>query len=61
VGAAEEGGAGGAEEGFGERMRRCLVLVEVEIPYVAMVDGVHSRSFAGATPGPCLRSDMRDE
>lgn len=52
AGAAGGAGVAGAEEGFGERMRRCLVLVEAAIPYVAMVDGVHARSFAGAPPGP---------
>ena len=28
-------------------LRRSLVLVEVEIPHVALMDGVHSKSFAG--------------
>jgi hypothetical protein len=29
-------------------MRACLALVAVNIPAVALVDGVHSRSFSGA-------------
>lgn len=28
-------------------MRSCLVLVDVDIPLVALADGVHSRSFSG--------------
>lgn len=28
-------------------LRRSLVLVEVEIPHVALMDGVHAKSFAG--------------
>ena len=30
-----------------ELLRRSLVLVEVEIPHVALMDGVHAKSFAG--------------
>lgn len=33
-----------------ELLRRSLVLVEVEIPHVALMDGVHAKSFAGHTP-----------
>ena len=29
-------------------LRACLVLVEVDIPLVALTDGVHSRKFQGA-------------
>lgn len=30
-----------------ELLRQSLVLVEVEIPHVALMDGVHAKSFAG--------------
>lgn len=30
-----------------ELLRRSLVLVEVEVPHVALMDGVHAKSFAG--------------
>ena len=29
-------------------MRCCMALVDVEIPLVCLVDGVHGRSFAGS-------------
>lgn len=43
-----EGGAGCAgvslgEEEFEEQMRGCMVLVEVDVPHVALADGVHAR------------------
>ncbi|KAK9816755.1 hypothetical protein WJX72_004724 [[Myrmecia] bisecta] len=30
-----------------DKLKRCLVLIEVDIPLVALADGVHSRSFTG--------------
>jgi hypothetical protein len=30
-----------------EALKNCLVLVDVDIPLVALSDGVHARSFAG--------------
>lgn len=33
--------------GFEERLLRSLVLADVDIPLVALADGVHSRSFSG--------------
>lgn len=46
-----EAGAGG-EEPYEQRIQRSLVLVEVDIPPVCLIDGVHSRCFAGAGT-PC--------
>ena len=46
-----EGGAGAearGEEPYEQRIQRSLVLVEVDIPPVCLIDGVHSRCFAGA-------------
>lgn len=37
----------GGESDVDEALRCCLVLVDVDIPLVALTDGVHSRSFAG--------------
>lgn len=34
-------------EDVGEALKSCLVLVDVDIPLVALSDGVHARSFAG--------------
>ncbi len=50
--AAAEAGAPAAEEASGDAtldqlLRRSLVLVEVEIPHVALMDGVHAKSFEG--------------
>lgn len=40
--------AGGPQSNdLDEVMRCCLVLVDVDIPLVALSDGVHARSFAG--------------
>lgn len=39
---------GAAEEAFEERLRRAMVQLEVDVPLVALADGVHSMSFAGA-------------
>ena len=36
------------EEGQGERLRRSLVLLDVNLPAVALPDGVHCRAFTGA-------------
>ncbi len=32
---------------YEEKLKACLVLVEVDIPLVALADGVHARSFTG--------------
>lgn len=32
---------------FEAKLQACLCLVDVDIPLVALTDGVHSRSFAG--------------
>lgn len=40
-------GSGGFREDVEEALKCCLVLVDVDIPLVALSDGVHSRSFAG--------------
>jgi pro-apoptotic serine protease NMA111 len=34
-------------QAYDEMMQRCLVLLEVDIPLVALADGVHSRCFTG--------------
>lgn len=39
--------SGGFREDVEEALKNCLVLVDVDIPLVALSDGVHSRSFAG--------------
>lgn len=39
--------SGGFREDVEESLKCCLVLVDVDIPLVALSDGVHSRSFAG--------------
>jgi hypothetical protein len=39
--------SGGLREDVEEALKNCLVLVDVDIPLVALSDGVHSRSFAG--------------
>lgn len=41
------------EEGQGERLRRSLVLLDVNLPAVALPDGVHCRAFTGAGRGAC--------
>ncbi|WIA19090.1 hypothetical protein OEZ85_003739 [Tetradesmus obliquus] len=44
------GSSGGREvlrEDVEEALKNCLVLVDVDIPLVALSDGVHARSFAG--------------
>lgn len=48
--AAEAASAVAEDAARDELLRRCLVLVEVEIPHVALMDGVHAKSFAGQTP-----------
>ena len=47
--AAEHGGE--PEAAYDERLRRCMVQVEVDVPLVALADGVHSSSFAGTEQG----------
>ena len=44
--AASEGPAT-TDKALNQLLRRGLVLVEVEIPHVALMDGVHAKSFAG--------------
>ena len=39
-------------EGLGERLRASLVLLDVNLPAIALPDGVHCRSFTGAPPPP---------
>jgi hypothetical protein len=39
--------SGGLRDDVEESLKSCLVLVDVDIPLVALSDGVHSRSFAG--------------
>jgi cytoskeletal protein RodZ len=39
--------SGGLRDAVEEALKSCLVLVDVDIPLVALSDGVHSRSFAG--------------
>lgn len=39
--------SGGFREDVEEKLKNCLVLVDVDIPLVALSDGVHARSFAG--------------
>ncbi len=46
---------GAQAEDLDELLRCCLVLVDVDIPLVALSDGVHSRSFAGG-PGSWERA-----
>ena len=50
-------GGGDAEAAYEERLRRCMVQVEVDLPLVALADGVHSSSFAGArrVRGSCMQ------
>ena len=36
-----------ADVALDQRLRQSLVLVEVEIPHVALLDGVHAKSFEG--------------
>lgn len=38
-------------EGLGERLRSSLVLLDVNLPAIALPDGVHCRAFTGARPG----------
>ena len=45
---AEPGAEAEGEEAFEQRIQRSMVLVEVDIPPVCLIDGVHSRCFAGA-------------
>ena len=53
--AAAEAASGVVEDSVqDELLRRSLVLVEVEIPHVALMDGVHAKSFAGQTPLPTV-------
>ena len=47
-------GVGEAQAAYDERLRRCMVQVEVDVPLVALADGVHSSSFAGTDRG-CSR------
>lgn len=50
------------------KLRPSLVYVEVEVPHVCLIDGVHSRSFYGIglvvhhseKVGPCWGADARD-
>ena len=52
AGAEGDCGEDAAEAAYEERLRRCMVQVEVDLPLVALADGVHSSSFAGAAnPG----------
>jgi len=56
----QEGEAGdcgddAVEAAYEERLRRCMVQVEVDLPLVALADGVHSSSFAGAASGAGTR------
>ena len=37
-----------AEQAYEERLRRSMVQLEVDVPLVALADGVHASSFAGA-------------
>lgn len=39
--------AAAAAAAYEARMRSCMCLVDIDIPLVALSDGVHSRSFAG--------------
>lgn len=50
--AADAASAVAEDAAHDELLRRSLVLVEVEIPHVALMDGVHAKSFAGQTPVP---------
>ena len=43
-----------ATEGLGERLRASLVLLDVNLPAIALPDGVHGRSFTGAPRPPIL-------
>ena len=45
--AAEAAAPAAGDAVLDELLRRSLVLVEVEIPHVALMDGVHAKSFAG--------------
>ena len=49
--AAEEGAGAakqaGADVALDQLLRQSMVLVEVEIPHVALMDGVHAKSFTG--------------
>jgi hypothetical protein len=40
------------EEGQGERVRRSLVMMDVNLPSIALPDGVHCRAFTGAVSWP---------
>ena len=44
-----------ANAALDELLRSGLVLVEVEIPHVALMDGVHAKSFAGPDPALFLQ------
>ncbi len=39
-----------AVESQGERVRRSLVMLDVNLPSIALPDGVHCRSFTGTGP-----------
>lgn len=39
-------------EDLGERLRASLVLLDVNLPAIALPDGVHCRSFTGTSPPP---------
>jgi len=40
-----------ADVALDQLLRQSLVLVEVEIPHVALMDGVHAKSFEGQSSG----------
>ena len=40
-----------ADVALDQLLRQSLVLIEVEIPHVALMDGVHAKSFEGLSSG----------
>lgn len=44
-----------ADAALDELLRSGLALVEVEIPHVALMDGVHAKSFAGPNLALCIQ------
>ena len=55
-----EGTLLGGRESQGERVRRSLVRLDNALPAIALPDGVHCRSFTGATPAPsCAKQPCR--
>ncbi len=48
-----------ADVALDQLLRQSLVLVEVEIPHVALMDGVHAKSFEGQSSGLEMDATLR--